>query len=493
MGSLFEVTAYGEKERCSKGIDAALSEVARIERLLSIYRPESSVAGVNRFSKKGRVPLPPEVLQLLSRALHYAERSGGAFDPTAGPLISLWGFGPGKERERPPGKEEVLFLLQRVGYKNVQIDFHEEGILLSRPGIELNLGGIGKGYAVDRAILKLKESGIAVGMVNCGSTMYGLGIPPGQPGWRVAIQHPRLQRGRTGPVTLCDEALSTSGDYERFFTFQGGRFSHLIDPRSGYPVEGMAGVSVTASSAMEADALSTAAFVLGDKDGKKLLEGFPGVEGMLIREERNTRLSSSSTPGWRAVPAPRPIGRRQFLAIASLALVSLLLPFPALAVVYSTEGEALKKMMPEADRFDVEEIHLSPDQVSKAQELAGKVFRESDYRFTVGRKGSEPVAYALKLEVIGKERPITFLIGIEPQGEVKGIEVLIYRESEGADIRHPRFMKQFFKKKNEDPLRLGQDIQPISGATLSSRAAAYAVRKALSIFEVVYKKKAESR
>ncbi len=146
-------------------------------------------------------------------------------------------------------------------------------------------------------------------------------------------------------------------------------------------------------------------------------------------------------------------------------------------------------MMPEADHFDVEEIRLSPDQASKAQELAGKAFRESNYRFTVGRKGVEAVGYALKLEVIGKERPITFLIGIEPQGEVRGIEVLIYRESEGSEIRHPRFMKQFFKKKNEDPLRLGQDIQPISGATLSSRAATYAVRKALSIFEVVYKKK----
>ena len=146
-------------------------------------------------------------------------------------------------------------------------------------------------------------------------------------------------------------------------------------------------------------------------------------------------------------------------------------------------------MMPEADHFDIEEIHLSPDQLSKAQELAGKAFKESDYRFTIGRKGTETAGYALKLEAVGKERPITFLIGIEPSGEVKGMEVLIYRESEGSDIRHPRFMKQFFKKKSEDPLRLGQDIQPISGATLSSRAATYAVRKALSIFEVVYKKK----
>ena len=493
MGSSFQVTGYGEKEICSKGIEAAFSELARIERLLSIYRPDSPLAAVNRFSRKGTIPLPPEALHLLSKALCYAERSGGAFDPTAGPLVRLWGFGPGKERASPPGREEILSFLQRVGYQHLQIDFQSESLRLLQAGIELNLGGIGKGYAIDRAVQKLKEAGVQIGMVDCGSTMYGLGAPPGQTGWQVAVRHPRLPEGEAGVVSLCDQALSTSGDYEKFFIFQGKRFSHLIDPRSGYPVKGSAGVSVVASNAMEADALSTAAFVLGDPEGRKLLEAFPRVEGLLLQESADGALVSFSTRGWDQFPARKPIGRRRFLAVASLALAAFFLPHPAHAVVYSTEEEALKKMMPEADHFDVEEIHLSPDQASKAQELAGKAFRESDYRFTVGRKGPEAVGYALKLEVIGKERPITFLIGIEPQGEVRGIEVLIYRESEGSEIRHPRFMKQFFKKKNEDPLRLGQDIQPISGATLSSRAAAYGVRKALSIFEVVYKKKAESR
>jgi len=199
-------------------------------------------------------------------------------------------------------------------------------------------------------------------------------------------------------------------------------------------------------------------------------------------------LSSSRTSGWE--PLQKPIGRRKFLALASIALAAFFLPVSArAAVVYATEEEAVKRMMPEAGRFEPQEVRLSPDQLSKAQEMAGKAFRENDYRFIVGKKGAETVGYALKLEAIGKERPITFLIGIEPAGEIKGMEVLIYRESEGSDIRNPRFMKQFSKKKSEDPLRLGQDIQPISGATLSSRAATYAVRKALSIFEVVYKKK----
>ena len=490
MGSPFEVTAYGEKEICSKGIEAAFSEVGRIERLLSIYRPESPVAVLNRFSGKGAVSLPFEVLQLLSDALHYAEKSGGAFDPTAGPLVRLWGFGPEKERECPPDKEETLICLRRVGYENIRIDFHSGTVFLSTEEMEVNLGGIGKGYAIDRAIQKLKACGIAVAMVNCGSTMYGLGAPPGRPGWQVVLQHPRDPKGKIGDVSLCDQALATSGDYEKFFVFQGRRFSHLIDPRSGYPAEGAASVSVVSPSAMEADALSTAAFVLGGKEGKRFLEDCSGVEGLLIGEEPDGTLSSSPTLGWERFTARKPMDRRRFLTAASLALFALFLPWIAEAtVVYATEEEALKRIMPEADHFDAEEIHLSPDQLAKAQELAGKAFREGDYRFTVGRKGAETIGYALKLEAVGKERPITFLIGIEPAGEIKGIELLIYRESEGSDIRHPRFMKQFVKKKGEDPLRLGQDIQPISGATLSSRAATYAVRKALSIFEVVYKKK----
>ena len=256
----------------------------------------------------------------------------------------------------------------------------------------------------------------------------------------------------------------------------------------------MASVSVTAPTAMEADALSTAGFVLGEAEGRELFQRFSGVEGLFIKEDPERNLSFHPTSGWSPSEGSYSQSRRRFLALLSSLFIGLIVPFRAqAAVVYATEEEALRKMMPDADRFDTDEIDLSPDQLSRAQTSAGKGFREKRFRFRVGRKGEEAVGYAILLEVIGKERPITFLIGIEPNGVVKGAEVLIYRESEGSEIRHPRFMAQFLKKKMEDPLRAGQDIQIISGATLSSRAAAYAVRKALSIFEVVYKKKAESR
>lgn len=484
--------AYGDEESCSKGIQAAFLEIGRVERLLTVYRPKSPLSGLNRLSGRGLIAVLPEILQVISKALYYAEKSGGAFDPTAGPLVRLWGFGPGKERVSPPGEEEILSLLPRVGYKHLQIDFESKNLRFLQEGIELNLGGIGKGYAIDRAVEKLKEAGIRIGMVDCGSTMYGLGAPPRQSGWQAVIRHPRIQEGEAGGVSLCDQALSTSGDYEKFFIFEGKRFSHVIDPRSGYPVKESAGVSVVAPTAMEADALSTAAFVLGAKEGSKLLEGFPRVEGLLIQEEADG-VMASYTRGWKRVPAQKSIGRRRFLASAAAVLIGLILPFRAEAVVvYATEEEALRRMMPEAERFDPEPVELTDAQLSAAQQLTGKAIRDRKYHFQVGRKGEEVVGYAIKLDVIGKERPITFLIGIEPTAEIKGIEVLIYRESEGSEVRHPRFMKQFIKKKKEDPLKLGQDIQPVSGATLSSRSAAYAVLKALSIFEVVYKQKAAS-
>jgi len=490
MGSFFEITAYGDQAACSKGVIAAFTEIARVERLLSIYRPQSDLSRVNAFGRKGTLSIDPELFDVLSQAMTYAEKSGGAFDPTASPLIRLWGFGPGEGRSIPPRDEEIGPLLDRIGFRHVQL--RSGRIELLKEGIEINLGGIGKGYAVDRAIGKLRECGITRAMISCGSTMYALGAPPGERGWKIALQHPRQEEGQVDTVLLCNQALSTSGDYEKFFISDGKRFSHLIDPRTGYPRGGVASASVIGPTAMEADALSTAAFILGGDPGRTFLERFPDVAGLII-EERGEELSFHPTQGWERFSAGRSFSRRRFLALASIAMIALFLPAKGEAtVVYLTEEEGLRKMMPEADRFDPEHIDLTPEQLSEAQHLAGRAFREDDYRFWVGRKGQEMIGYATLLEVVGKERPITFLIGIQPNGEIKGVEVLIYRESRGSEIRNPRFMSQFIKKKVNNPLRLGDDVESISGATLSSRAAAYAVKKALAIFEVAYKKQGKA-
>lgn len=487
MGSFFEISAYGDREACSNGMTAAFAEIARVERLLSVYRPESGLSRVNAFAGKGALAVDPELFDLLARSIGAAEKSGGAFDPTAGPLIRLWGFGPGGERSAPPDEKEIAPLLDRIGFRQIRLAAGRVELL--KEGIEINLGGIGKGYAIDRAARELREVGIDRAMISCGSAIYALGAPPNAEGWRIDIRDPRRDRARMETLSLRDRALSTSGDYEKYFIFEGRRFSHLIDPRTGYPPEGVAAVSVVAPTAVEADALSTAAFILGERQGRSFLRRFPGVEGLVVKEEYGKRVVHR-TDGWGGVSANPAVSRRRFLALASLAMIGLFLPIEGeAAVVYLTEEEGLRKVLPEADRFDPDPVHLSADQLAQAQRLAGRAFRESDYRFWIGRKGEAIAGYATVLEVVGKERPITFLIGIGPAGEIKGVEVLVYRESRGAEIRYPRFMAQFAGKKIDNPLRLGDDVESISGATLSSRAATYAVRKALAIFEAAVKSK----
>ncbi len=486
MGSPFEITAYGEAAVCLSGLDAAFKEIDRIDRLISIFRPESQIALINRLSQRGFFPMGPELLHLISSAIDYSQISQGAFDITSGPLVDMWGFGIPGERG-VPSHEEISAALPHGGSQYLRV--HQGGLEFLRDGMKLNFGGIGKGYAVDRAVDRLKEYGIQCGMVHCGSATFCLGAPPGEGGWRVAVRDPRGERGDIGTVLLCDQAIATSGDYEKCFYDGGRRVSHLIDPRTGYPASGTASVSIIAGSAMEADALSTAFFILNEGERRKVFDAFPRMEGLIVEEDGFGKRVFSPTPAWSEKWHGQ--SRRRFLALAALALATLIFPLPLRAratTVYLTEDEALYAMMPGADRFDTEEIGLSPNQLSKAEALAGKRFLESRFRFRVGRTGEEAIGYAMVLDVIGKERPITFLIGISPEGAIMGIEVLIYRESEGSEVRHRRFMGQFLKKKKDDPLRLGQDIQPISGATLSSRAAAYAVKKALSIFEVVYQK-----
>ncbi len=490
MGAPFEIMAEGNEARCAEAIDEAFAEAARIEGLFTIYRPDAPLARFNRDSKIGTTPFEAEILALLSKALVFAQRSEGAFDPTAGPLIDLWGFGPGGQKKRFPKKETILKTRDTVGFEALKIDRSQGVLIASKSGLQLNLGGIAKGYAVDCAVQVLKRHGIVRGLINCGSTLYGFG----NPGWKIMIQDPRKESQTMGAIVLSDQAMATSGDYERCFFHEGRRYSHLLDPRTGYPVLGMASVTVLSETAVAADALSTAAFVLGREKGTMFLDAQPGTAGFLVSENIDQELNTQYTSRWPTMFSDIHLTRRRFMKAASIAALGFILPggmlWPfqseASSIRYATEKEALRRMMPEADGFRVEGITLTKDQLKAAQKLTGKGFRKKKYDFWVGQKGKDNIGYGLKLNVIGKKRPITFFIGITPEGQVLGVEVLIYRESKGSEVRYARFMDQFHKKTSVDPLRLGRDIRPISGATLSSRAAAYAVRKALAIFKVVY-------
>lgn len=263
MGSTYTVVLYGyDRDQMEAAVEAAFEEVRRIDGFLSNYRPESDLSQVNRLAAERPVKVTPELFQLLEKCLEYSRRSEGAFDITVGPLMKVWGFYRGTGRL--PGAGEVSRGLKKVGYRNILLDAENRTVRFAQPGVELDPGGIGKGYAVDRMVDVLKESGIASALVSAaGSSIYGLGVPNNSRGWEIKIRDPKDQRKTMEDVYLKDESLSTSGSYEKFFEAGGKIYSHIMDPRTGYPAAGTLAVSVIAPKTLDSEAWTKPYFILG--------------------------------------------------------------------------------------------------------------------------------------------------------------------------------------------------------------------------------------
>jgi thiamine biosynthesis lipoprotein len=493
MGSVLEITlADSEPRRDCDALEAAFAEASRIECLLSAFRPESELSRLNRDAPRGPVKADPELLWLIGEARRYSRASDGAVDVTVAPLMRLWRFRDDRNGGMPlapPSPEEIRSLLACVGSEHVTVDSDTGTVAYDAPGVELEFGGMGKGYAVDAVVRVLRAHGISSALVAFGSTTYAIGRPPGQRAWRIGIRHPRDDARVLAAVRLVDRAIATSGDYEQWIRIAGLRYGHILDPRSGRPAAGASSASVVAPTALEADAFSTAAFVLGPQQGAALL-GRQGFEGMMVSDDRG-RLATIPTEGWKALAARRirgAVSRRQFV-IGALAALAWLIVRPPLgeAVVYLSREEALKGLMPAAEQVREETVTLTDAQRERLYALLGSRIRDRAVTFWIGLQGDRPASYATVLDVIGKEQPITFMVAVSPEGAVQAVEVLAYRESQGSEIRSKRFMRQFTGKTLAAPLKLGRDIDSISGASLSSRSTAYAVKKALALVDVVYR------
>jgi thiamine biosynthesis lipoprotein ApbE len=284
MGTYAEVSVYDtDKEKAARAVDEALGEMERLDGLMSNYKPTSELSRINRDAPLAPTGCDPELLGVIEDSLDYSRLSGGAFDITVEPLASMWGFYEGKVRV--PETDEIEEILPAVSYKNIEIAAGADGgsrlISFSHPGTRIDLGGIGKGFAVDKAVDTLKRLEITSALVNLGGNIYALGHPPGVDAWKIGVQHPRDRDTLLGYLELKDKGVATSGDYERFVTINGKRYSHILDPRSGMPVGKVVSVTVIADTAMEADALSTAAFILGPEEGEDLLEDIDGAGGII--------------------------------------------------------------------------------------------------------------------------------------------------------------------------------------------------------------------
>ena len=264
MGSSFSLVLYGaDRARLEVAADLAFREAHRLDAMLSNYRPESEWSRVNREAAAHPVEVTPELFSVLSSCLEYSRQSDGAFDITVGALMKVWGFYKGEGSM--PRRAEVTDALTKVGYRHVFLDPDTKTVRFTRPGIELDPGGIGKGYAVDRIVDVLKREGVDAALVSAsGSSIYGLGAPPEDSrGWAITISRPREPEEAAATVFLRDMSLSTSGSYEKFFWAGGRTYSHIMDPRTGYPARGTSSVSVQAARTLDSEAWTKPFFING--------------------------------------------------------------------------------------------------------------------------------------------------------------------------------------------------------------------------------------
>jgi FAD:protein FMN transferase len=296
MGTACTLTVVLPPAKKSSAPDAlAKAEAAlrRIEAMMSDYRPDSEVGRLKAAPASQRVALSLETVEVLRSARHFAEVSGGAFDVTAAPLFQLWKR-CGRLNRLPTGDELAA---ARAASSWDALMLLPDGAVKARPLVEVDLGGIAKGYGIDKAVESMKETGCAGGLVEVGGDLRCFGTKPGGDPWRIAVRSPSGPPF-TGVLELTSAAVCTSGDYLRFVEIEGKRYSHIVDPRSGMPVDNIPSVTVIASDTTTADALATAISVLGPAKGLDLARRFKGAECLLMIRGSDGTISLYRTEGF---------------------------------------------------------------------------------------------------------------------------------------------------------------------------------------------------
>lgn len=261
-------------------------ELAEMESLLDRFSPLSDISQIN--DEAGHwVNVNKITLAILGETKELARITDGSYDPTIGPLTELWRINSETEQGddwSPPGEAEIQAKLDLIDYKKLMLS-PDGQVKLGKTGMELDLGGIAKGFAVDRLVELLNQWQVEHALLDFGGDFYALGAhPQGRP-WQLAIRHPRHGEREIGVLQVENQAITTSGDYHRYRIFQGERFSHILNPFTGHPPQELASVTIVAPRSTEADALSTAVFVLGKNKGIELVESLPGIEGVIIDQD----------------------------------------------------------------------------------------------------------------------------------------------------------------------------------------------------------------
>ena len=288
MGTVIEITLIGDdEEAANKGALQAFQEIKRIEALMSPWLESSDVTRINRSAGREWVGVSPETMEVIKKAQEISKLSEGGFDITVGPLTELWRRA--REKKIPPSAEEVKEKLDLVNFKNIEMN-REGKVFSKKKGMALDLGGIAKGYAVDRGFDILRSLGYRNLIVNAGGDLRVGGTKKNQP-WSIGIQNPRESQKLLKRIPVTDMAVATSGDYEKFFIYEDKRYHHIFNPRDGFPAEGCQSVTVVAKDCITADALATAVFVLGPEKGYALCQKLDAVECLIVNKEGKIILS----------------------------------------------------------------------------------------------------------------------------------------------------------------------------------------------------------
>ncbi|MFC1497302.1 FAD:protein FMN transferase [Verrucomicrobiota bacterium] len=286
MGTFANVSVGGHEQKNLKMYASVAKDTfCQFENMLSVYDPESEISRLNKSAGRSPVAVSPLTREVLQLAVKYSDISSGCFDPTVAPLVRLWGFHDGTVPDKPLGRPVIDDVLVPFGYKHVVISEHTA--YLDTRGMEVDLGGIAKGYAVDVCYRRLEKMNAENIMINLGGNIRCRGLSRKGKPWRIGVKNPFEQSQIIGIITLSKGmSVATSGHYERFVTIEGKRYAHIIDPRTGYPAEGVAGVTVICNNAVEADAMSTALFILGPKEAFDLLKKMPKCHVMFILDKQ---------------------------------------------------------------------------------------------------------------------------------------------------------------------------------------------------------------
>jgi thiamine biosynthesis lipoprotein len=292
MGSALRLAVWTSNEPgAHAAFDEVFAEFDRLENLMSVWRQDSDILRVNQAAGVRPVKVSGEVRETLKTARQISEWTSGKFDVTFGALSGLWKFDHDHD-DLIPDMREVRRRLPLIDYRAIEIDDVAGTVFLTRKGMSTHLGGIGKGYAIDRAARLFRQHGFRDFMIQSGGDMYVAGLKDGRP-WRLGIQDPRGPANHSfAELDLSDGTFSTSGDYERFFIKNGRRYHHILDPAVGEPARGSRSVTIVANRGVIADGLSTGVFILGPDAGMALIERLPDVEGVIVSAKNEVLVSS---------------------------------------------------------------------------------------------------------------------------------------------------------------------------------------------------------